>query len=120
MNRTVDIPIEELHPGLIGMAMEVGTHDGTSVGFRLARYEKSVRDGRPTWLLFSAGHPWRVEVHGGSRIRCVMKFDDGGRPHGQYAAQVPPTPATAPPLPTAPPSNPPVHTAWMPPVTRQG
>ncbi|MGW7295392.1 hypothetical protein ACWGIB_23740 [Streptomyces xiamenensis] len=109
----IELPIEELNPCLIGVAMEVSTPDGTRSGFRLARYEKTVRDDQPIWILFSTEHPWRTEIHGGNRIVCAMKQEAAGRTNDFYPPQ-------APPVPTAPPAQPaPLHPhpAWMPPAT---
>lgn len=64
----VETPIEDLGPDWIDVAMEVTTGDGSVAGFRLARYERTTRDGEPLWVLFSAGAPWRTEVGPGGKI----------------------------------------------------
>lgn len=64
----VETPIEDLGPDWIDVAMEVTTVDGSIAGFRLARYERTTRDDKPLWVLFSAGTPWRTEVGPGGKI----------------------------------------------------
>ncbi|MEV1008352.1 hypothetical protein [Streptomyces sp. NPDC049881] len=111
----METPIDLLNPDWIGLAMEVDGPDGNRVGFRLARYEKTARDNDPLWILFSADHPWRIEVPGGIKIRWMSKPDDGGRPAAYYPPQAPAA-ASVPPLPPPPlahPHHPPQ--TWLPP-----
>ncbi|WP_143120691.1 hypothetical protein [Actinacidiphila alni] len=61
--------IEDLGPQHIGMAMEVDK-DGTLVGFRLSRYERSLVDGVQQWRLFSDQSAWTIKLPAGTRIRC--------------------------------------------------
>jgi hypothetical protein len=95
-----ETPIEELGLRWIGMTIEVDTQDGTQVGFRLARYEKTTRDGKSLWILFSADHPWRTEVTAGAKLRWIPRPVDPGRPTGHYPQQYP-APVTVPPATSA-------------------
>ncbi|MFC1435327.1 hypothetical protein ACEZDB_32275 [Streptacidiphilus sp. N1-3] len=94
-------PIEELAPEWIDSAVEVITPDGSTVGFRLARYEKTTRDGEPLWLLFSTEQPWRIEVGAGAVVRFTPRPAVPGPAAGFGPAPVvSPTPVTAPVAPT--------------------
>lgn len=98
-----ETPIEDLDLGWIGMTIEVDTPDGSQVGFRLARYEKTTRDGEPLWILFSTDHPWRTELTAGAKIRWIHRPAAPGRPTGYYVPQQQNTsPVTAPPAAPAP------------------
>ncbi|WP_445517288.1 hypothetical protein [Streptomyces sp. NEAU-174] len=66
-----ETPIEELNPGWIGMPIEVDDLQGVAVGFRLARYERTMVDNTRTWILYSDGSPWRTEVRAGAKVRWV-------------------------------------------------
>lgn len=98
-NGMAEAPIEELSPDWIGLAMEVDTQDGTRVGFRLARYEKTARDNEPLWILFSADHAWRTEVHTGSKVRWMPRPNDATQPASYYPHTVPVAAPAAPPPP---------------------
>ncbi|WP_252395960.1 hypothetical protein [Streptantibioticus parmotrematis] len=87
--------IEDLDLDWIGMTIEVDTPDGSKVGFRLARYEKTTRDSEPLWVLFSADQPWRTELTAGAKVRWVHRPIDPGRPAGQHFSPHP-NPVTAP------------------------
>ncbi|MEU4260243.1 hypothetical protein AB0B42_29120 [Streptomyces fradiae] len=111
-SRMTETPIEDLDLGWIGMTIEVDTPDGSQVGFRLARYEKTTRDGEPLWILFSTDHPWRTELTAGAKIRWIHRPADPGRPTGYYVPQQQYTsPVAAPPAAPAPgPLNP---SSWV-------
>ncbi|WP_236653312.1 hypothetical protein [Streptacidiphilus melanogenes] len=101
-------PIEELTPEWIDAAVEVVTPDGSTVGFRLSRYEKTTRDGEPLWMLFSTEQPWRIEVGAGAVLRRTPKPAGMPGPAGGFgpAPVVSPAPVTAPAAPTPAPLSP--------------
>ena len=103
-------PIEDLNPEWIGLLMEVEDEGGTTIGFRLGRYEKTAVDGKPMWRLFSDQPAWSVTLYPGTKLRCIPPAPTPGSQTGLYpqqpkpsahpAQQVPQYPAAAPPGPT--------------------
>jgi hypothetical protein len=109
-NGVAERPIEELGPEWIGLTMEVEDEGGTTIGFRLGRYERTTVDSKPMWRLFSDQPAWSVTLYAGTRLRCVPPVPaPGGQtspypqqpvPGAHLAPQVPQYPASAPPGPT--------------------
>ncbi|MFJ8636969.1 hypothetical protein [Streptomyces sp. NPDC093568] len=103
-------PIEDLSPEWIGLLMEVEDEGGTTIGFRLGRYERTTVDGKPMWRLYSDQPAWSVTLYAGTKLRCVPPAPAPGSQTGPYpqqpvpaaypAQQVPQYPVSAPPGPT--------------------
>lgn len=102
-------PIEALSPEWIGLMMEVEDEGGTTVGFRLGRYERTAVDGKPMWRLFSDQPAWSVTLYAGTKLRCVLPAPTVGSqivaypqrlaPDARPAPQVSQYPVSAPPRP---------------------
>lgn len=109
-NGTVERPIEDLSPEWIGLKMETEDEGGTTIGFRLGRYERTTIDGKPMWRLFSDQPAWSVTLYGGTKLRCVPSAPNAGSqslpcpqqpiPATHPAPQLPQYPVPAPPGPT--------------------
>lgn len=70
-----DLPIEDLGPEWIGTVIEVDDGKGTTIGFRLGRYEKTAVDGEPQWRLFSDHPAWTIKLGTQAKLRIVPLTD---------------------------------------------
>jgi len=106
-DRTAGWPIEDLAPEWIGLAMEVEDAGGTTIGFRLGRYEKTEADSQPVWRLFSDHPAWSVTVHAGTRLRFARQPSGPPAHTGHYPPEDPAAGSSGAQLPPPPPPGPP-------------
>ncbi|MFF3710283.1 hypothetical protein [Streptomyces phaeochromogenes] len=113
-NAMAERPIEDLNPEWIGLLMEAEDEGGTTIGFRLGRYEKTTVDGQPMWRLFSDQPAWSVTLYTGAKLRCVPPAPDPGAQTGHYPQQPTPAAHSAPQVPQYPVAASPVQAARTP------